>query len=1548
MDAQLVDFRRFGLLMFLLCFITPLELCQLDKGNSALAQESQRLKEKTIKELEELLENPYATESERFDAEFELGVRYERTEQYEKALEIYDSLIEKLRQVNAPPSQWVNVSYRKSLILYKLLRYPEAVVACQELFNRFSSEDLDPKIAAVLYYVLGTSEMKLGDPYKARAAFEEFIRLKPGSMDVIEKQQVAEVYFNLGVFRLKDGETDSATNAFEVVTALETELKGKRGKELVRRAYTNLAELARQQGDLQKYRDYLAKVAERLVVHEAKGRLVVDLAREAFDAGDDEWAQTLIDKTPFRRASSDIFIAGSLLRADILIRQGKLKEALYDLKRAIVLIEEQELLGEPVDEDATKRAYIARANALLKIASDQSQDGDAVAAKKTYAEASEAYKTAMHEIFGIYERHPIWAGDANLGEAEIAYYQKAYQRAAYYYHTAKQAYQQASQTTHTARLGKKLALATFGWADCERRTAETPYQYRYAIKAYEEAERQIQVALDDPLRSDLQKDILFGKAECYRHLDLKKEGTAVATQLRDIALEESPDISLLMQAADLLFDQEAYDEAAAAYQQALDLNADKTGTKQRLRLLTQLAFCFYHKAEQSDTHLDKASLQKAIAVYKTLLAEIPTGDPVLNNVWYNKALAHYKLGERDKARALFEQVLASDTTGGLAKLVIFPLAEIYEAAREFNDAIRVYEAAVKLYEGDEDALTLVRWRLGELYRGQADYPKAIDHYERLIAQYPASDLAARSRYFLGYCYEATDESQKAEVIYQDIFTNAPHSENWADATWRLVQFAKQRGALDRVIELCTRITERHDAAEELHLIQLVDGAKQEMAGVLESLPTQTDAERELWRKTLHDLAESGRMTDVEVASIYRKLARSYEDAGEFREALESLSQAKRFATANAEICYAQALIYSRLGDEENVVRACREALADNPTTELAVNVQYLRGVNAMKLDHVDESIDAFAAAAKLATSAGRVEIAAQSALSLGTLHEQKGQNTAAIEAFTHAKAHAQKWKAESPLEANAIINTANHRMAKLYESSDASRHLAQPLWEELIQATSDRAQVKAEALYKRAVYEAEQQNFSDARQNFELLLNEFVNDADANVQKMVADARARLPRIYQELQELDAAIRAAEEVVQQSPPANRAAAQFHLATLYHEKANQHQDEPETYTALVRQAGQMYDAAYTTAKNEGSTDEFKQKAAYQAGILLYRIEDYQGAIGPLEAFAQIAPNAKETAAVLDQLGWCYSNLATESRRKRTRNTYLKKATNAFLRLANDFPDYNRADGALYQAGVILMELGEHSRAFDAFEQLGQHYPQSRWVADALVAQGNFLFDQDEFVQSKAVFQKYLAKFSQNKGADAIYYRLALCHHQLGEAADALKICAIIQTQFPDSYGAARAQLDIAHDHYRNEKYQPAFDAYRRLTKAHFPGADGKLVSEAHKWLINTSDQLAYPLYKKAFAQNRQAERSQIEAEKRTAASEILDLAEQIQTKYPLSRYADSVTVLVGSAYQLLGQPQEAHKTFTEFINRKEGLQKPLDADTQKLVKFAKDRLRLIRP
>ncbi|CDZ77828.1 tol-pal system protein YbgF [Legionella massiliensis] len=104
--------------------------------------------------------------------------------------------------------------------------------------------------------------------------------------------------------------------------------------------------------------------------------------------------------------------------------------------------------------------------------------------------------------------------------------------------------------------------------------------------------------------------------------------------------------------------------------------------------------------------------------------------------------------------------------------------------KHFDDALTAMQAFISQYPHGGYTANAQYW-LGELYMVKSNYPKAIEHFEIVLKQFPSSSKAAASTLKIGYALAASGKDSEAKFRLQQVIKNYPDTPTAQLATIKL-------------------------------------------------------------------------------------------------------------------------------------------------------------------------------------------------------------------------------------------------------------------------------------------------------------------------------------------------------------------------------------------------------------------------------------------------------------------------------------------------------------------------------------------------------------------------------------------------------------------------------------------------------------------------------------------------------------------------------------------------------------------------------------------
>jgi len=139
---------------------------------------------------------------------------------------------------------------------------------------------------------------------------------------------------------------------------------------------------------------------------------------------------------------------------------------------------------------------------------------------------------------------------------------------------------------------------------------------------------------------------------------------------------------------------------------------------------------------------ERARSQAALTKYKTVADEYPATRAGLEGR-YREAATRVTLGTFKEAANSYQMVIDGAGTDFLGQMARLGKAEAQARAGEYDDAIRIYNDLAQ--QKDDRIVETVLMQLGRVYRDAGKRAEAEQTFNRLIAEYPASQLTEDAR-----------------------------------------------------------------------------------------------------------------------------------------------------------------------------------------------------------------------------------------------------------------------------------------------------------------------------------------------------------------------------------------------------------------------------------------------------------------------------------------------------------------------------------------------------------------------------------------------------------------------------------------------------------------------------------------------------------------------------------------------------------------------------------------------------------------------------------
>ncbi len=118
-----------------------------------------------------------------------------------------------------------------------------------------------------------------------------------------------------------------------------------------------------------------------------------------------------------------------------------------------------------------------------------------------------------------------------------------------------------------------------------------------------------------------------------------------------------------------------------------------------------------------------------------------------------------------------------------------------------------------------------------------------------------------------------------------------------------------------------------------------------------------------------------------------------------------------------------------------------------------------------------------------------------------------------------------------------------------------------------------------------------------------------------------------------------------------------------------------------------------------------------------------------------------------------------------------NAYTKRAIENYQNILKNYPNYPRADEALFFLAFMLNDIGEERDALDSYNKLVKTYPDSTFIPDAYNSIGEYYFNNNNAYKALQNYKR-AAKYTESKIYTFALYKMGWCYYNVGEFSTAI--------------------------------------------------------------------------------------------------------------------------------------------------------------------------------
>lgn len=129
----------------------------------------------------------------------------------------------------------------------------------------------------------------------------------------------------------------------------------------------------------------------------------------------------------------------------------------------------------------------------------------------------------------------------------------------------------------------------------------------------------------------------------------------------------------------------------------------------------------------------------------------------------------------EEALVAFQSILKKSPKSPEAKTAIFDIANAYFDQKNYKRAIEIFEEGAERWPSELNERSEINYRMGEIYFGRKNYPKARKHYFDLINLAPESELSHHSLNRIGDSYLLEGQHMNALAVFDESAQRKPDS-----------------------------------------------------------------------------------------------------------------------------------------------------------------------------------------------------------------------------------------------------------------------------------------------------------------------------------------------------------------------------------------------------------------------------------------------------------------------------------------------------------------------------------------------------------------------------------------------------------------------------------------------------------------------------------------------------------------------------------------------------------------------------------------------------
>ena len=712
---------------------------------------------------------------------------------------------------------------------------------------------------------------------------------------------------------------------------------------------------------------------------------------------------------------------------------------------------------------------------------------------------------------------------------------------------------------------------------------------------------------------------------------------------------------------------------------------------------------------------NKDAFAKSARVFAKLVEQFPKSKFVDQALYY-LGDSYYLQGKLKEALPFYIRLAEEFPDSKLRRDGLYALGVTYQDLEQHAPAGKAFQSFLDEFSTDKLA-SEVRMRQAEVMLQTGRVAEAEQAFA-ILAETPDNEQADYALLRQAYCASRQDRFADAAERYVSLIAKYPESEHLATATMSAGRAFYRAGDFDNAAKWFQRVVTggTPDQAEAAHWLCRIQLKKQ-----------QPEAARQLAEQILTKVNEGPYVVELKLDHADALYQQPEHRAEAFKEYLRLFREQPQHAVA-AQALYNASYAAMELGDHDLAIEMTRRFAEAFPNHALAVDTDHV-GAESLLL----KGEHASAAKAFSQLIAAHEDHANRTTwyLRRATAHYLLGQFQETIDSLKPILD--QLRRPDSRAEAQFLTGTSFRRLGKHQEAVDSLQAALResPKWRQ-----SD------EVLLNLARSQIELNQSEKAKSNLQRLI------------KQQPESRL-IPRAYYELGEtlfLDG--------------------QYNTATQAYAAVIKQSDNPELVAharfgqawSLIKEA--TYDRAelpLTEIINQAGPAQLVIRARNARAICRQKGGNFEGALDDINTYLKSKPKGKDLADGLYLRALCEVGLAKHEAAIRTLTTILDRVA-------------SHADGAkvLYELAWAHKELKQDAQASDAFERIATEFPESTYAAEAHYHVGEQLYAKGDYDSARSHYSVASQATPPGELTEKALYKLGWANFQLQSYAESEKI------------------------------------------------------------------------------------------------------------------------------------------------------------------------------